>query len=114
MTHLFRLTSFSGTISSGCVQTGSLCLDPSGKPVWQCGAANRYGNGPFMPAQGMFYVLNDGGTLALIEASTESFKILAQAKVLEGPDAWGPMALASGRLILSDLNKMICLDVSGP
>ena len=90
-----------------------VCLDLSGKPVWQSGAANRYGNGPFMLAQGKFYVLNDGGTLALVEASTASFKILAQAKVLEGPDAWGPMALAGGRLILRDLNKMICLDVSG-
>jgi outer membrane protein assembly factor BamB len=89
-----------------------VCLDLSGKPVWQSGAANRFGNGPFMMAQGLFFVLNDGGTLALVEASTESFRILAQAKVLEGPDAWGPMALAGGRLILRDLNRMICLDVA--
>jgi hypothetical protein len=49
--------------------------------------------------------------LTLAEASTNAFKKLAQFKVLEGPEAWGPMALADGRLILRDLKQMICLDV---
>ncbi|GAG51327.1 unnamed protein product, partial [marine sediment metagenome] len=37
---------------------------------------------------------------------------LAQAKVLEdGHEAWGPLALAGGRLILRDLTRMVCLDL---
>ena len=39
---------------------------------------------------------------------------LAGVKVLEGPDSWGPMAVAFDRLILRDLNRMICLDISKP
>jgi hypothetical protein len=38
---------------------------------------------------------------------------LAKAKVLDGIESWGPMAIASGRLIARDLTRMVCLDVSG-
>jgi outer membrane protein assembly factor BamB len=89
-----------------------VCLSLEGKTVWESGAANKYGLGPFMIAQDLLYVMNDEGLLTLAEASTKGFKKLAQAKVLEGPDAWGPMALADGHLILRDMNQMICVDVS--
>jgi outer membrane protein assembly factor BamB len=56
--------------------------------------------------------LNDDGVLTLAEASTTGYRQLAQAKVLPGPDAWGPMALTDGRLVLRDLNRMACLDVA--
>jgi len=58
------------------------------------------------------YVMNDIGVLTLAEATPSGYVQLAEAKVLEGPDSWGPMAIASGRLILRDLNQMICLDVA--
>ncbi len=90
-----------------------ICLDLQGKIVWQSGAANRYGNGPFMLAQERFYLMNDSGDLSMVNASTQSFQLLAKAKVLEGPDAWGPMALAGGRLILRDMTRLACFDVSG-
>jgi outer membrane protein assembly factor BamB len=90
-----------------------VCMDLAGKIVWQSGPANRYGKGPYLLAQGMFYLLDDDGTLTLAEASLTGFKQLGKAKVLEGPDAWGPMALAGGRLIVRDNYKMACVDVSG-
>ena len=89
------------------------CLDLEGKPVWESGAANKYGLGPYMIAQDLLFAMNDDGLLTLADASTAGFKKLAQAKVLTGPDAWGPMALADGRLILRDMHQMICLDVAG-
>ncbi len=89
-----------------------VCLDLNGKPVWESGSATRFGLGPFMIAQGLLLAMNDDGLLTLAEASTTAWKRLAQSRVLRGPDAWGPMALADGRLILRDLNQMICLDVS--
>ena len=88
------------------------CLDLEGKTVWESGAAHKYGLGPFMIAGPLLFAMNDDGLLTLAEASTSAFKQLAQAKVLAGPDAWGPMALADGRLILRDMNQMICLDVA--
>jgi len=89
-----------------------VCLDLNGKVVWASGAKNKFGSAPFMIAQGMIYVMNDNGTLTLADANATGYKQLARAQVLEGPDAWGPPALADGRLIVRDLNKMVCLDVA--
>ena len=89
-----------------------VCLDLNGKPVWTSGTAMRFGSGPCLIAQDMIYILDDSGTLTLAEASVASYKQLAQAKILEGPDAWGPMALAGGRLVLRDFRKMACVDIS--
>jgi outer membrane protein assembly factor BamB len=88
------------------------CIDLSGKPVWESGPAHRFGNGPFLFTKEVVFMMNDNGLLTMAETSTTGYKQLAQAKVLEGPDSWGPMALAGGRLIIRDLNKMICLDVA--
>ena len=63
-------------------------------------------------ADGLLYVLNDSGLLTLVEAVPDAYKPLSQAQVLTGHDAWGPLALAGGRLIARDLTRMVCLDVS--
>ncbi len=88
-----------------------VCLDLDGKIAWESGSAHKFGNGPFLIAQDMIFVMNDSGVLTLAEASVQSYKELAQAKVLEGPDAWAPMALADGRLVLRDMTQMVCVDV---
>ena len=46
-----------------------------------------------------------------VEAAPEEFKHQTAVKVLEGHDAWAPMALVNGRLILRDLTQMVCLKV---
>jgi outer membrane protein assembly factor BamB len=89
-----------------------VCLDLNGKLIWSSGPSAKFGSGPFLLAQNMFFAMNDNGLLSLIDASTSDFKLISQAKVLEGPDSWAPMALADGLLVLRDLNWMICLDVS--
>ncbi|MBN2588222.1 MAG: PQQ-like beta-propeller repeat protein [Sedimentisphaerales bacterium] len=92
-----------------------VCIDLDGNVVWTSSRTNRFGPqglGPFSIADGKIYILDDDGTLTLAEATTTGYKQLSQSKVLEGPDAWAPMAFASGRLIIRDMNKMICLDIS--
>jgi outer membrane protein assembly factor BamB len=62
----------------------------------------------------MLYIMDDDGILTLAEATPSGYVQLAQAKVIEnGNESWGPMAIASGRLIVRDLNRMICLDLTG-
>ena len=90
------------------------CLDLQGNVVWASTSAHKFGLGPFIIADGLIFVMNDSGVLTLAEASPTGFFQLAEAKILEGPDSWGPMVIASGRLILRDLNRMVCLDVTGP
>ena len=95
----------------GVIQDGSLvCLDLTGKQVWTSGG-QHFGLGPYLIAGGMIYLLNDTGTLTLADASPAGYKPLAQAKILDGPDAWGPMALVGGRLIARDLTHMVCVEV---
>ncbi|MHC4687930.1 MAG: PQQ-binding-like beta-propeller repeat protein, partial [Planctomycetota bacterium] len=57
-------------------------------------------------------VMNDSGVLTLVDATPSGYVEFGQAKVLDGIESWGPMAIVSGRLILRDLNRMICLDIT--
>jgi outer membrane protein assembly factor BamB len=88
-----------------------VCLDLKGEVMWTSTSAHKFGLGPYMIADGLIYVMNDSGLLTMVEATPAGYVQLAEAKVLEGPDSWGPMAIAGGRLILRDLNRMICLEV---
>ena len=92
-----------------------VCLDLDGEVVWTSSNTNQFGPrglGPYSIADGKIYILDDNGTLTLVEASPAGYNQLEQAKVLDGPDAWAPMAFASGRLIIRDMNRMVCLDIT--
>jgi outer membrane protein assembly factor BamB len=89
------------------------CLDLNGQIVWTSGSENKFGLGPYIIADGMIYVMDDSGLLTLAEATSSGYVELGRAKVLEGHESWGPMAIASGRLIVRDLKRMVCLDVTG-
>ena len=89
-----------------------VCLDLSGKELWQSGPERRFGLGPYLIADGLVYVMSDDGVLTMAEASPKGYKQLGRAQVLDGHDAWGPMAMAGGRLLVRDLTRMVCLDVS--
>lgn len=90
------------------------CLDLDGNILWKSSSANKFGHGPYMIADGTIYIMDDDGLLRMVSASPNGYNELAQAKVLEGPESWAPMVIVSGRLILRDLVKMICLDVKAP
>jgi len=89
-----------------------VCLDLDGKVVWTSTSANKFGSGAYMIANGLIYVLNDSGVLTLVEPTSTGYVELARAEVLPGHESWGPMAIVSGRLIIRNLNRMICLDVT--
>jgi len=89
-----------------------VCLDLEGNVLWTSGSTHKFGLGPYTIINGLLYVMDDHGKLTLTEATPTGYVQLAEADVLEGIDAWGPMALASNRLIVRDLTKMICLDIS--
>ena len=81
--------------------------------VWASGKTHRFGLGPYLLADNKFYVLDDDGTFSMLAYSMEGFELLAQHRVIEGHDAWGPMALAGTRMLLRDSTRMICIDVGG-
>jgi outer membrane protein assembly factor BamB len=89
-----------------------VCLSLDGETVWASGPNHTFGLGPFMIAGDRLLAMDDHGLLTMARATPRGFEFLAQAKVLDGPDAWGPMALVGGRLILRDLTRMVCLDLA--
>ena len=89
-----------------------VCIDLDGRIMWTSGSTHTFGLGPYTIGNGLIYVMNDAGVLTLVEATPAGYVQLAVAKVLDGPDSWGPMAIASGRLILRDLTQMICIDIA--
>ena len=91
-----------------------VCLDADGSPLWDSGEAQSFdkGYGPYMVADGMLLVMGRNGMLVLAEAKPTGYRQLAKAQVV-GKESWGPMALAGGRLIVRDIQKLVCLDVRG-
>jgi len=88
-----------------------VCLDLDGKPVWRSGPQQRFGDRPYLMAGGLMYLLSEKGVLTLAEVTPAGYKPLAQARVLDGQEAWAPLALAAGRLLARDEFRMVCLDV---
>lgn len=90
-----------------------VCLGLDGKRIWASGPANRFGLGPYLIADGRILVLSDHGLLTMATATTEGWKPQAKAQVLDGHDAWGPLALAGTRLLVRDFDTLACLDLAG-
>jgi outer membrane protein assembly factor BamB len=90
-----------------------VCLDLEGQVQWASGPQARFGLGPFLIAADLIYLMDDEGRLSLAEFSTDAYRPLDAAQVLEGHESWGPMALAGDRLIVRDLTTVRCLDVGG-
>ena len=90
-----------------------VCCDPNDcmNILWTSGKENRFGLGPYAVADGKFFILNDDGTLTIAKASTNRFIFLDKAKIIDGMDAWGPLAFADGYLIMRDSKTMVCLNV---
>lgn len=80
-------------------------------PLWTSGKSHRFGLGPYVFADNKFYIVDDDGTLTIATVSKTGFKVLDSYRVIEGHDAWGPIAIADGRLLMRDSKKMVCIDV---
>ena len=91
-----------------------VCMDTAGKHAWTSGRTGRFGLGPYLVADGLLFIMDDSGLLTMAEASAGGYKPLAKAQVIKGHEAWAPMALAGGRLIVRDIKQMVCLDVAKP
>jgi outer membrane protein assembly factor BamB len=99
---------------AGTLRNQFICVNPADfrQTVWSSGKTNRFGLGPYMIADGKFFILNDDGMLTITKPSKEKFILLDQIRVFEAHDAWAPLAIVDGHLLLRDANKMICIDIS--
>ncbi len=99
---------------AGPLRNQLVCVSPDDvtKIIWTSGKDGRFGLGPYLIADKKMFLLSDDGTLTMIKPDSKSYIQLAQKKLFDGHDAWAPMAIADGRLLLRDANKMYCVNVS--
>jgi len=89
-----------------------VCLDRDGNELWNS-REDKFGSAPYMIADGLIYAIDDHGLLTMAVATPDRYEPLARAQVIDqGHDAWGPMAMVAGRLIVRDMTRMVCLDVA--
>ena len=106
---------FSGKHIYGVRKRGGgqlVCLEFDGNEIWNSGK-DRYGHGPYVMADGLILVMDDHGWLSMVEATPDGYQRLGRSEIFpDGHDAWGPMALVDGRLIVRDMTRMACLDIA--
>lgn len=90
-----------------------VCVHPDDcmEIIWSSGSTNRFGLGPYMLADDKIFLLSDDGTLSIIRPDVNRFVQLDQVQIFEGHDAWAPLAIADGYLLLRDSKKMVCIKV---
>jgi outer membrane protein assembly factor BamB len=81
------------------------------KGLFTSGKNVRFGLGPYVVADNKFYILNDDGEITIARVSASEFKTLDKAKILDGQDAWGPLAIANGYLLARDSKQLVCVDI---
>ena len=80
-------------------------------PIWSSAADERFGLGPYLVINKHLFVFKDDGELYVYEIQSKAMKLLKKQRVMDGVDAWGPMAYADGMLVLRDAHTVKCLKI---
>ncbi len=99
---------------AGPLRNELVCVHPDDftRVVWSSGQTRRFGLGPYMIADNKLFILDDDATLIIARPSTGRYIELDRHRVLEGQDAWAPLAIADGYLVMRDSKTMVCLDLA--
>ncbi|EMI41383.1 PQQ-binding-like beta-propeller repeat protein [Rhodopirellula sp. SWK7] len=89
-----------------------VCMDLDGNEIWNSGR-DRFGHGPYLISDGLLFMMSNFGELTIADADASGYHRRASHLVFEdGHDAWGPMAIVDGYLLLRDMTRLVCLNVS--
>jgi len=81
--------------------------------VWSSGKDMRFGRGlgPFIVKDDRLLLLDDDANLYIFSLEGSTATMLSHYDILDGIEAWGPMAIAGNYLILRDARNMVCLNI---
>lgn len=97
--------------NSSDVGGGLRCITLDGQIKWDSKVGFDLGN--LIIADGLIYIVQGGdGKLCMAEASPDGYKELARAPILATPEPWAPLAFKDGKLVVRDMHKIYCLDVT--
>ena len=99
--------------NAGILKKQLVCYNISDlrKPVWSSGKENRFGRGlgPYIIRGDRMFLLDDDANLYLFKLEKSSVSLISKYRILNGIEAWGPIALAGNYLIMRDARNLICL-----
>ncbi|MGD9158949.1 MAG: PQQ-binding-like beta-propeller repeat protein [Desulfobacteraceae bacterium] len=112
-THVHPAILYKGHLYSQCtnnqVREGFMCMDLKGNIKWKTGRNPNFDKGGLILADDMIISSDGGKMLYLIEPTPTEFKILAKAEMLDTKQAWAPLALSDGKLLIRDQKQMKCV-----
>ena len=107
---------------------GLTCMNMEGEIMWKTKRDPDFNKGSMILADGLIFATDGSNMVYLIDPSPETFKPLAKAELLGSKSTsdgnsiaarvggktqnWAPIALADGKLLIRDQNKMMCLKVA--
>jgi len=93
-----------------------VCLNLEGEKVWEKESAPSFEMGSLIMVNGMLINQNGkNGEICLINPSPEAYNEVGKASYFTSKktQAWSPMAFAKGKLLVRDMEKMVCVDLQG-
>ena len=91
------------------------CLNLDGDVLWEEGSAPGFELGGMILVNGLILNQNGkNGDIHLIRPSPEGYKELGKASFFDSKksQAWAPLAFSQGLLIIRDMEKMVCVDLT--
>ncbi|MEM9347806.1 MAG: PQQ-binding-like beta-propeller repeat protein [Planctomycetota bacterium] len=102
----------------GRSKTGGLaCFDANnGEMLWHTKTEPNLNRGAITLADGKLYVFDgDTGHLMLVKPNPEKFDLISKFVALKGEgrsnNAWSPIVISDGRLIIRDHRQIVCFDL---
>ncbi|MBN1832415.1 MAG: PQQ-like beta-propeller repeat protein [Deltaproteobacteria bacterium] len=112
-THVHPAIFYRGHLYSQCtnnqVRNGFMCMDLKGNIKWKTGRDPNFDKGGYILADDMLISSDGEKMLYLIEPTPTEFKVLAKAELLDTKQAWAPLALSDGKLLIRDQKQMKCV-----
>ncbi len=120
---------FYAQFSTNSKRDGLVCMNMEGEIMWKTMRSPLFDKGSMILVDGLILATDGRQTLYLIEPDPTGFKPLASADVLKegvpgsgeesietrfggGTRNWAPLALANGRLLIRDQNRLMCVKVA--
>lgn len=101
--------------NAGALKKQLVCYSESDllKPLWTSGKDFRFGRGlgPYIVSGNMLFLLDDDANLFLYKLEGSNASLISKCRVIEGIEAWGPMAIAGKYLIMRDSRNLVCLNI---
>jgi outer membrane protein assembly factor BamB len=91
---------------------GLVCMSMDGKVKWKTGRAPLFDKGGMIITDGLMLVTDGATRVYLVQPDPAAFKQVASAAILKAGQNWAPIALANGRLLVRDQQRLICVKVA--